>query len=209
MLLCLRVHNFAIISHLEVEFSAGLNVVTGETGAGKSILVDALALVLGDKSRAEHVRHGAQRAEVEALFAPPAALDVSTRAAQLGLEVGEELIVRRLIHKGGRSRAYINGQMVTREQLQQLTAGLTDICSQHAHHALVHASQHLHYLDAYARLETQRQEVGARVQALSEAHAALQALEARQATRHEREDFLRFQLHEIESLAPEPGEEEV
>ncbi|MBX7194712.1 MAG: DNA repair protein RecN [Sandaracinaceae bacterium] len=215
MLTCLRVRNFAIIDALEVELGPGLNVLTGETGAGKSILIDALGLVLGEKARNDLVRTGAAQAEVEALFDldPTTVADRLSRAG-IALEGDDEdhappsaeLVVRRVVSQNGRSRAYVNGRLVTLAQLAALAQGLADISSQHEHHTLVDPWSHLGYLDAFGGLEE-------RVRSVGEAHAELQAASkvldearARLRGRADRSDFLAFQLSEIDAVTPVPGE---
>src|SRR5512140_1253577 len=182
MLELLRVRAFAIIDELEVHFAPGFNVLTGETGAGKSILVAALHLVLGGRAQADSVRTGAEEAEVQALFRPrdPAACDA--RLLSLGLPAaGAELVVRRTLQREGRSRAWVNGSLATAAQLQAATRGLLDISGQHEHVGLLDAPLHLDMLDAHAQLG---------------------------ALRAQRADWLRFQLDELEKTAPQPAEDE-
>jgi DNA repair protein RecN (Recombination protein N) len=208
MLTHLRVRRFAIIDQLEVGFGPGLNVVTGETGAGKSILVSALQLVLGARGRPEMVRTGAERAEVEALFDirdDPAA---RARLAEMGIE-DDELVVRRVVEAEGRTRAYVNGKLATAAQLESLAGGLVDISSQHQHHTLADASTHLGFLDGFAGLGRQRDAVGAGWKAWVAARTAADDADAAARARGDREDLLRFQLSEIDRLAPRPGEEEL
>jgi DNA repair protein RecN (Recombination protein N) len=207
MLTCLRVRNFAIIDELEVELGPGLNVVTGETGAGKSILVDALGLVLGARGRPEVVRTGASQAEVEALF--DLANDPAARArlAAAGVETDGELLVRRVVSSNGRTRAYVNGSLATAGQLAALAAGLVDISSQHEHHTLTDPATHLLHLDAFGQLEGERQSMERAFEEVAKATAALGAVEQRAKDRFERQDLLRFQLGEIDALDPQPGEE--
>ena len=207
MLTCLRVKNLAIIDELEVEFGPGLNVVTGETGAGKSILVDALELVLGGKGKPELVRAGAKAAEVEALFVvKDAAITARLEEAGVELEEGGELIIRRVLPLTGRSRAYINGRMATSAELTALAEGLADISSQHEHHMLANPATHLDYLDAFAKLEPLRDKVTDAHGRARAARDALEALRAKVRDRGEREDLLRFQIKEIDALSPVPGE---
>lgn len=212
MLSCLRVRNFAIIAELEVELEPGLNVVTGETGAGKSILVDALQLVLGGKGRPDLVRTGAKSAEVEALFTLDGQPEARARLAAMGLELPDtddaELVVRRVVQPNGRTRAFVNGRLVTASQLNQVVAGLADICSQHEYHTLVEPHRHLAYLDAFGQLMSQRGEVGQTHSALASISAELDDLLERIKQRGEREDLLRFQLREIDEVNPSPGENE-
>ncbi|MCG8553697.1 MAG: DNA repair protein RecN [Proteobacteria bacterium] len=207
MLLCLRVHNFAIIEELEVSFEPGLNVLTGETGAGKSILVDALKLVLGGRARAEVVRAGASSAEIEALFDiadDPQALE---RLDEAGCrEPGDELVVRRVIQQTGRSRAYLNDRLVPASQLVRLTQGLADISSQHEHHTLVDSGRHLVFLDAFGELTSQSQAMTAAYQRLLESSKRLEQTRSSVRSRMEREDLLRYQVGEIEQVEPQPGE---
>ncbi|MFT5356318.1 MAG: DNA repair protein RecN (Recombination protein N) [Polyangiales bacterium] len=215
MLTCLRVRNFAIIDSLEVELGPGLNVVTGETGAGKSIMVAALQLVLGGKGRADVVRTGAKCAEVEALFdvgAPSTtkseAPSLRERLAQLDIEVDGELLIRRTVFANGRTRAYINGHLSTAEQLRFLAAGLADISSQHEHHTLIDPRRHLEYLDAFGCLEAQRAKVEDAYHSLAKAARGLAEHDEAIRTRADREDLLRFQVKEIDELMPVLGEAE-
>lgn len=206
MLSVLRVRHLAIIDELEVELGPGLNVITGETGAGKSILIDALGLVLGGRGKADLVRTGKDRAEVEALFELADDEALRARLAEAELGDGPELLVRRVVTANGRTRAYVNGRLATASQLSQLTGELVDISSQHEHHTLVDPATHLDFLDAFGQLEALRAKLGERFGALREADAALRKAREDVAQREEREDLLRFQLREIEELDPQPGE---
>lgn len=208
MLTCLRVRHLAIIDELEVELGAGLNVITGETGAGKSILIDALGLVLGEKGRPELVRTGAKQAEVEALFDLSDDAEALARLEASGLEREVELIVRRVVSASGRTRAYLNGRLATAGQLSALAKGLVDISSQHEHHTLVDPGTHMSFLDAFGKLDALREEVRDAHRSLREAHEQLRAAEEAISQRGEREDLLRFQIREIEELDPKPGEDE-
>ncbi len=207
MLTHLRVRRFAIIDQLEVGFGPGLNVVTGETGAGKSILVSALQLVLGAKARPEMVRTGAERAEVEALFDIRDDAAARTRLASMGID-DEELVVRRVVEAEGRTRAYVNGKLATAAQLAELASGLVDISSQHQHHTLADAGTHLGFLDGFAGLGKERAELAERWRAWVAAKNVADEADAAARARGDREDLLRFQVSEIGKLAPKPGEEE-
>lgn len=207
MLTCLRVRDLAIIEQLEIELGPGLNVLTGETGAGKSILVDALELVLGGKGKAELVRSGAAQAEVEALFDLDQDPALRAKLSALEVECEGEVVIRRVLLPNGRTRAFVNGRMATAQQLSELSRGLADISSQHEHHTLTNASTHLGYLDAFARLGPQRERAARAYASLREAHAALGAFEQRVQDRAQHEDLLRFQVREIEEVSPRVGEE--
>ena len=208
MLTCIRVRDLVIIEQQEVLLEPGLNVVTGETGAGKSILVDALQLVLGARGDTDLVRTGAEQAEVEALFDVGDDPGTHSRLSTAGLESDEDLVLRRVNHRSGRTRAYINGRLVTVGQLQRLAAGLVDISSQHEHHSLTDPTSHLGYLDTYAHLGA----AGAAFQqawtALLDARTSLVALEEQARERGEREGFLRYQLNELTEAGLRAGEDE-
>ena len=207
MLTCLRIRDLAIIDSLDVELGPGLNVLTGETGAGKSILVDALELVLGGKGKPELVRTGAKQAEVEALFDIGDDPVLRQKLAALDVECEGELVIRRVLTPNGRARAFVNGRMATAQQLMELSRGLADISSQHEHHTLVNAGTHLGYLDAFAKLEGQRDKVSAAYQVAKAAFDTLREFETRLGDRAQREDLLRYQVREIEEVGPRPGEE--
>jgi DNA repair protein RecN (Recombination protein N) len=207
MLLCLRVKNLAIIDALEVEFPPGMCVVTGETGAGKSILVNALSLVLGARAEPQVVRTGAPEAEVEALFDVTDHPHVRERAAEMGFDAEEELVLRRVIQASGRTRAYVNGRLASAAQLAEFARGLCDISSQHEHHTLVDAGSHVHFLDAFGALEPLRSSMIEAYRALSEAHNAVVNHGDDSSKRMERADLLRYQIREIEELDPQPGEQ--
>ncbi|MFA9410517.1 MAG: DNA repair protein RecN [Deltaproteobacteria bacterium] len=200
MLTCLRVRSFAIIEALEFELDAGLNIVTGETGAGKSILVDALQLVLGARGRPEVVRTDAEAAEVEALFDLTGQAEALAALRDLGVETDGELLIRRVVSASGRTRAYVNGRLATLAQLKEVTKGLADISSQHEYHSLADSRHHLTYLDAFASHAPLVEEVGQAHAALVEAAARLEEVVTEERGKADREDLLRYQVNEIETL---------
>ncbi|HWE24124.1 MAG TPA: DNA repair protein RecN [Myxococcales bacterium] len=207
MLELLRVRAFAIIDELEAHFAPGFNVLTGETGAGKSILVDALHLVLGGRAQADAVRTGAEEAEVQALFRPRDPIATDAHLAQLGLPAaGAELVVRRTVQRVGRSRAWVNGALATAAQLAQATRGLLDISGQHEHVGLLDAQTHLALLDAYAGLSVS--EYQATFVELAEAERVRARLDSDESARAERASFLRYQLDELEKADAKAGEDE-
>lgn len=196
MLTHLRVQSLVLIEELEIPFGPGLNVLTGETGAGKSVLVAALQLVAGARARPEQVRAGAPRAEVEALFDLREDAAARARLAALGMDEDEELVLRRVVEAEGRSRAWVNGRLCTSGQLATLAQGLVEISSQHAHHSLVDPATHLDCLDGYAGLRAEVAEVGRAWAAWRAGADAAEALLAR--LRSDRGDVLRLQLAELE-----------
>ncbi len=221
MLSQLSVRNVVLIERLELALSPGFNVVTGETGAGKSILVDALSLVLGGRARPELVRSGADEAEVEALFEVPRGSRLPARLQAAGLPAEQELVVRRVVQavsrasergdgalrQETRSRAYINGRLCTAAQLVELGVDLCDIASQHESVSLTDPSTHVDYLDAFGKLEVERQHLADQVEALGAVVKELEAASALERGRAEREDFLRWQMREIDELEAREGEE--
>lgn len=149
MLRSLSIRDFVLVESLDLDFSSGMTVLTGETGAGKSILVDALSLVLGDRAESGVVRKGAKRAEISAEFQVGGLPEVQVWLEQAGLDV-ETCLLRRVVEVEGRSRAFINGSPVTLAQLKELGEGLVDIHGQHAHHALLKPAVQRDLLDEFA-----------------------------------------------------------
>lgn len=208
MLVALRIKNFILIDELELELAPGFNVLTGETGAGKSIVVGALSLVLGGRASAEQVRPGADEAEVEALFDVSGGGRLAALLDAAGVSNGSELVIRRVVQSTGRSRAYLNGRLCTAGELAGLAPELADVASQHESVALTEPSTHLGYLDRFARLVDQRAELANLVAGLEEIVGKIRAVREAERGRGEREAFLSFQLQAIDQLAPKPGEME-
>jgi DNA repair protein RecN (Recombination protein N) len=208
MLSLIRVKNYAVIDEIEVEFGGGLNVMTGETGAGKSILVDALGLALGDRADASAVRQNAERAEISVSFDVPPEHAALAWLAQRGLDDEAACTLRRLLGADGRSRAFINGQPVNLQDLKELGGLLVDIHGQHAHQSLLQTGNQRALLDAaedIVPLATAVAEQFAMWQAL------LEQLEDRRSSTAQRQseiELLRFQLAELEALALVDGEPE-
>jgi DNA repair protein RecN (Recombination protein N) len=159
VLVQLAIRNVVLIERLVLELAGGFNVVTGETGAGKSMLVDALSLVLGGRARPEVVRGGAAEAEIEALFELAPGSRASAKLEAAGIPGDRELVIRRVVpgKPEARSRAYINGRLCTAAQLADIASDLCDIASQHESVSLSDPSTHVEYLDAFGRLATERQ----------------------------------------------------
>jgi len=211
VLVQLTAQNLVLIEHVTLEPGRGFNVLTGETGAGKSMLVDALGLVLGARARPDIVRSGAREATVEALFEVEPGSRVAAKLEAAGIPVGDEeggqLVVRRVIQNEGRSRAYLNGRLCTASQLLELAPDLCDIASQHESVSLTDPATHLEYLDAFGKLTSERIALEEAVDAAGQATAELERAAEAEASRAEREDFVRFQLREIDEIDPKPNEE--
>ena len=193
MIRFLSVNRLAVIDQLEIELAPGMSVLTGETGAGKSILVEAVGLLLGGRSSADLVRSGEETAIVQAVLDTPA---------------GDELIVRREVSAQGRSRAFLDGQLVTTAALREAVGTLIDLHGQHEHQALLDPAMQLALLDRYAGLDGDRATLADLFASLVETRTALERFEASRRTRAERLDMLEFQHHEIDKLAPVAGEDD-
>src|SRR2546421_6715364 len=207
MLRFLRVRNFALIDQLELHFKDGFNLLSGETGAGKSMIVDALGLLAGSKASAEMVRSGESRAVVEAIFEA----DLKSELDRHGLDSDEtagELIVRREISSDDRNRVFINNQPSTVSVLRDLAPSLLDIHGQHEQQSLLDNSKQLALIDAYADCTGQAAKVRDIFTSVQKAEAELTELTSEHARKLERLDLLTFQHDEIQKCDPKPGETE-
>jgi DNA repair protein RecN (Recombination protein N) len=207
MLTELNIRNFAIIDALHIAFSEGFNVISGETGAGKSIIIGAVSLLLGDRASADMIRTDEDAAVVEALFDLRENPALRTKLGELGLDARDELTIRRVISRSGKNRIHINGSPATLGILSAVGESLMNICGQHEHQALLNADHHIDILDEFADLLPMRADYAdafRRVQALRERRRTLAGLREKRA---EREDYLRFQLREIADVGPSAGED--
>ena len=208
MIEVLRIENLALVESVELEFGPGLNVLTGETGAGKSIILSALALLTGGRASAETLRSGAEEGVVEALFRMDGHDDVALELEARGLSETHgktrqaddpaELIVRRTLHAGGRSRARIGGQLVPVSTLVEIFGGQLEISSQHGSQALRHAEVHATALDAYANKTSLRETVSQEVVRAGKLDREIRALRTAEEERARRLDFLQYQREELE-----------
>lgn len=208
MLKELRIANFAIIDRLTVEFQPNLNVLTGETGAGKSILIDALTLALGGRADSDHIRGGQTSASVEALFHVDDS-ETLDRVRSLGIEVEDgQLIIRRTLSLDGKNRAFLNGCNVTVGVLGKIGDRLVDIHGQHAHQTLLHPECHIDFLDAYGKLMEERRALAQEFADYRQSREELETLLANERDQLQREDLLNFQVHEIDQASLSAEEEE-
>ena len=192
MIRFLSVANLAVIDRLEIEFAPGFNVLTGETGAGKSILVGAVGLLVGGRASAELVRTGEDTATVQAVFEKPD---------------GGEVIVRREVSSQGRSRAFVDGALVTSAALRDAAGLLVDLHGQHEHQVLLDPAAHLDLLDAFGDLTAARDEVASAFRAWQQVRDERARLADSEQQKASRAEFLAFQLAEIDKAAPQPGED--
>jgi DNA repair protein RecN (Recombination protein N) len=208
MLVGLTVHDIVLIDRLGMEFGAGLTVLTGETGAGKSILLDALALALGSRGDAALVRSGAERGQITAIFELAADHPVFALLAANGIDADGTLILRRIQAADGKTRAFVNDQPCSASLLKEIGALLVEIHGQHDDRALIGAEEHRRLLDAFGRLEPDSDEVAARYRALKKLEEETATLRASMEASARDADYLRSSVDELEALSPEPGEEE-
>ncbi len=211
MLTHLRITNYALLDDVEISFGPGFNVLSGETGAGKSLLVDAVALLRGGRVSADIVRAGADEARIEAVFEPPhgpAADALKERLAHAGIGAAEEgLVVRRVISRSGRGRVYVNDTLSTVAALASVAGVLIELAGQHEHQTLGDPAHHLSILDAFAEAQGLVVAMRAAWERLEVARAALDGATLDERARAEREDFLRFQLRELTDADLTLGEE--
>jgi len=211
MLQTIVLRDFVIVNHLELDFSSGFTVLTGETGAGKSILLDALGLVLGERADSSQIREGSDRAEISALFRIEAVLinHFSKWLDEQGFPLedgGQGLLLKRTVESNGRSRAFINGSTATLAQLREAGDQLVDIHGQHAHQLLLKGGAQRELLDRHANLISLASEVIQSFKTLNESRRRLmQAENAGQNIERERE-HLEWQLEELTELSPQEGE---
>lgn len=200
MLLSINISNYTLVESLEIEFAQGTTAITGETGAGKSLVLDALRMALGDRADTDTIRHGKERAEITATF------DINTiEAAKTWLDANdfnsdENCILRRIYTREGRSRGYINGQPSTMSQLQELGDMLTDIHSQHEHQSLLRKETHRRLLDEYANAEDLATKVAREYSAWHKARIDLTNLLQRSDELDDRKDLLNFQVNELQQI---------
>ncbi|PYM67220.1 MAG: DNA repair protein RecN [Candidatus Rokuibacteriota bacterium] len=209
MLRELRIRNFAVIESVAVEFRPGLNVLTGETGAGKSMLIDAILLVLGARAQTDVIRSDADAATVEAVFdvEPRGPVAVTLEEAGLALDDGV-LVARRELSRSGRHRAFVNDAAVTVALLERLGDHLVEVHGQHEHQRLLEPARQLELLDRFADAEELRERVAGLVAKFRAARAEAERTRAAERDRAQREDLLRFQLSELDGARLRPGEEE-
>jgi DNA repair protein RecN (Recombination protein N) len=200
MLTNLQVRDFAIVDQISVEFEPGMTVLTGETGAGKSILVDAVGLVLGERGGSQLVRSGAKRAEFSAEFDISSLSAVRDWLEEQALDQDDDCLLRRVISADGRSRAFINGNAVTMQQMKSLGELLLDIHGQHFHQSLGRRPVQRDLLDHFGNLSDKRGETEASYEKWQSLQQQLDSLLAADADRASRFDLLEFQLHELDAL---------
>jgi DNA repair protein RecN (Recombination protein N) len=207
LLTTLTVKNFTLVEQLEVDFGLGMTALTGETGAGKSLVIDALAMALGDRADTDRIRSGTERAEVSAMFDLNTATHAITWLKNNDFDAeGSECLLRRLLTREGRSRGYINGQPATMQQLRELGEMLIDIHSQHEHQSLLRKEVHRQILDDFAGCSAMAAETKNLYQQWNTTQQQLQQLENTSDELTAQRDLLRFQVEELDQLSLNTGE---
>ncbi|MBN1615100.1 MAG: DNA repair protein RecN [Deltaproteobacteria bacterium] len=207
MLRELAIRNFAIIDEMRVSFQKGLTVLSGETGAGKSIIIGAVNLLLGERAHADMIRSNEDSAVVEASFAIGEMGSLKDRLHEAGYSQGDELVIRRVVSRSGRNRIYINGNLATLAMLTEIGESLVNICGQHEHQVILNADSHIDILDEYGELLPLRKEYEELYEVVRCCEEQIGALRKQERQRAEREDYLRFVLGEIDQANLQIDEE--
>lgn len=207
MLTLLRINNIALIDELSVEFGSGLNLLTGETGSGKSIIVDSLGALVGDRVSNDLIKEGQQTASIEGLFSIRAANDVRTILDESGIEIDDEIIIRRELSLAGKNRVFINGQLATQNLLKKIGAFLVDIHGQGEQATLYNIETHIDILDEFTSVEDLKEKTALAFNAMSVVRSELASLEKDSAEKLQLIDLLRFQVNEIKAANLQTGED--
>ncbi len=210
MLVELSIKDFAIIEGLKIQFGPGLNIFTGETGAGKSIIMDAISLILGDRASNDIIRLGRDEAQVEALFdiGEPKGLALENVLNEAGIPFSGDLVIKRVVQRAGRNRIYINGSLATLVTLTEVGRHLIDIYGQSEHQSLTRPEEHVEILDGFGVLEKLRSHMSVCYKEFSGARKELDALLQANRDSAGRREFLEFQMKELSDAAIQPGEED-
>ena len=208
MLRTLRIRNLAILPEADIAFEPGFSVLTGETGAGKSILLGALKLVLGAKAKADLIRQGTDKLRVEAHFDLPPSPPLKAVLQSLELDADDELVIERELTTAGKSRARVNGTLVTLADLEAIGRHLVDLHGQHEQQGLLDAATHVTYLDGYAGLASEAAEYAASYRVWRQAEQAVLRADEDAARLREQIEFLQFQFKELDKAGLKEGEEE-
>jgi DNA repair protein RecN (Recombination protein N) len=208
MLKSIIIKHYALIDELTADFSDGLVILTGETGAGKSIIIDALSLILGERASAEVVRTGAEKAIVEGLFTIAGNRKVKSLLEENRLEYSDEIIIRREVSAKGQSRCFINDSPTTLALQKHVGELLVDLHGQHEHQSLLHVENHIDMLDDFGNLNGLVNDFQSAYKKLDDLTGELRETRQREDLLLEKREFNTFQMREIDAIAPQPGEEE-
>ena len=207
MLKSLTIRNYALIESVEIEFESGLNILTGETGAGKSIIIDALSLILGDRTNSDAVRKGSDKAVVEGFFGMTENENVKALLKQNEIELQEDLILRREISIKGQSRCFVNDTPVPLAVLKEIGDHLVDLHGQHEHQSLLRPETHIDLLDEFGSLDKLVDEYRESYDRMSVLFKEFRSLSLKEKELREKRDLYEFQIKEIDAVDPRTGEE--
>jgi len=208
MLKTLEIRDYALIGHINVEFGNGLNIITGETGAGKSILIDAMSLLLGERASTEVVRRGTKKSVVEGIFDVEGNEKVKNVLDRNDIDFEPELIVRREISLKGSNRCFVNDTPVSLSLIKAIGDLLVDLHGQHEHQSLLHTETHIDFLDEFGNYDDLLTKYKNRYDELIEIGRELETLSKREAILAEKKEIYSFGMNEIDNVSPEAGEEE-
>lgn len=209
MIKSLEIKDYALIEHIQIEFFTGLNIITGETGAGKSILIDAMGLLLGDRASSEVVRKGAMKSVVEGIFDVTDNSLVKYILEENEIEYQNDLIIRREISQKGNNRCFINDTPVSLNLIKELGDILVDLHGQHEHQSLLRTETHIDFLDSYSNNSSLLQEYQSLFSKLKQKQKELSELLSKELSIKEKKDIYQFQLKEIDTINPQPNEDEL
>ena len=208
MLKSLEVKDYALIEHISIEFGSGLNIITGETGAGKSILIDAMSLLLGERASTEVIRKGAQKSVVEGIFDVKENKKVKSLLEENDVDFTDEMIIRREISLKGTNRCFINDTPVNLNLIKDVGNLLVDLHGQHEHQSLLRTETHIDYLDEFGSYDDHLKKYKAKYDELSSAEKDLKSLRDREEIIKEKREIYSFQVKEIDNISPLEDEEE-
>lgn len=209
MLSSLFIKDYALIKEVTINFGSGLNIITGETGAGKSIMLDAMGLILGGRAYIESVRSGSAKAVVEGIFKNE--IPDNSRLAEIldenEIEPGDELVIRREVSVKGNSRAFINDSPVSINLLKEIGDRLVDLHGQHEHQAILHVDNHIGYLDSFSKTHPLKQKYSQELDILIKLLSEQKEIESKRDELKEKREYYAFRLKEIDAVSPQPGED--
>ncbi len=209
MLQTIKIKNFALIENAEIPFQSGLNIMSGETGAGKSIVLGAISLLLGGRANTDVIRNGADEAVVEGYFDTEELPWMRERLKEVGIESADgELLVKRTINRNGKNRIFINGELATLSMLQTVCEDLVDLCGQNEHQSLFKSHVQLDLIDRYSELENVAEKVKSQYLKTIALREEWESLKRKEEERVQRLEFIRFQIQELNEAALKPGEDE-
>ena len=209
MLQTIKIKNFALIENAEIPFAEGLNILSGETGAGKSIVLEAISLLLGGRANSEVIRNGADEAVVEGFFDTDQLPWLKDRLKEIGIDDdASELLIKRSIHRNGKNRIFINGELATLNMLQGVCDGLVDLCGQNEHQSLFKSHVQLDLLDRFSGLEKSTDKVREQYKKTIALREEWESLKRKEEERVQRLEFIKFQIQELNEAALQSGEDE-